>query len=70
MKVKKNDGTIAATRVVIVCDDNGRIHCLDADGLHEGTTFEYWSYPSTPNPDITNWTDPNQVDGLDGVYVG
>lgn len=44
--IQKNDGTSALTKVVVVADDNGYIHCLDATGNPDGTTTEYWTYPS------------------------
>jgi hypothetical protein len=34
------------TKVVIVADERGVIHCLDSEGNGNGTTREYWSYPS------------------------
>ncbi len=54
-------GVPTTTKVVIVADESGHIHCLDAAGNSDGTTTEYWAYPSTTTPD------PNEVDGLDGV---
>ncbi|MFZ4506301.1 MAG: PQQ-binding-like beta-propeller repeat protein [Fimbriimonas sp.] len=54
------------TKVVLVADEQGRIHCLDAAGLPNGNTLAYWTYPSTPDASVTGWTDPNQVAGLDG----
>jgi hypothetical protein len=52
-------GTPTATDVVIVADENGVIHCIDATGNGDGTTTEYWSYPSSPEQTIVNWFDPN-----------
>ncbi len=51
--------------VVIVAMDNGRIYCLDAQGLEAGgvptgRTQVYWTYPSETA------TDPNWVAGEDG----
>ena len=63
---KQGGGGTALTQVVIVADESGRIHCLDEAGNGDGTTNEYWSYPSTPNPAETNWQDPNLLDGSDG----
>ena len=60
-------GAPVAKKVVIVGDESGRLHCVDAVGNGDGTTTEYWSYPSTPDPNNPAWTDPNQVAGLDGV---
>ncbi|RYG85609.1 hypothetical protein EON77_05245, partial [bacterium] len=37
------------TNVVIIADERGRIHCLDAAGNGDGTTKVYWTYPSTPD---------------------
>lgn len=48
--------------LVIIADERGRLHCLDAEGRADGTTTCYWTYPSLktdPN------TDPNLVLGLD-----
>ncbi len=69
-------GTPTATDVVVVADENGVIHCLDATGNANGTTTEYWSYPSTPDTTNANWTDPNLDQTSDaypisgGVYDG
>ncbi len=65
--IKKNDGTTVDTRVTIIADERGYIHCLDQIGNLDGTTTEYWSYPSFADPNVTPTTDPNQVAGLDGV---
>lgn len=59
-------GAPALTDVVVVATENGRLYCLDALGNGDGTTNVYWTYPSTPDPDNTSWTDPNQVAGFDG----
>lgn len=48
--------------VIIAAMENGKIYCLDAAGLANGTTICYWSYPSE-----TNGADPNWVAGEDGV---
>jgi len=60
-------GTPVDKKVVIVADESGKIHCLDMVGNADGTTTEYWSYPSTPNPSNPNWADPNLVAGIDGT---
>lgn len=60
-------GAPALKKVVIVADERGVIHCLDYAGKGDGTTTEYWSYPSTKDPNDASWTDPNQVATLDGV---
>lgn len=52
-------GTPVPTKVVIVADESGKIHCLDEVGRGDGTTTEYWSYPSTPDLTDDNWIDPN-----------
>lgn len=57
--IRQNDGTIKQTRVAVVSDERGYIHCLDAAGNGDGTTTEYWSYPSIRNQSIANWKDPN-----------
>ncbi len=69
-RIRKANGTLAATNVVIIADENGRLHCLDAVGNSDGTTIEYWSYPSAARPLDPNYVDPNQgtlaVPGPDG----
>lgn len=51
------------TNVVIVADENGRLHCLDATGNGDGTTTCYWTYPSertlTADPNLEPGQDPN-----------
>lgn len=54
------------TDVVIVAAENGKIYCLDANGVG-GATQVYWTYPSTPDATNAGWTDPNHVAGEDGV---
>lgn len=54
---KTRDTDPVETQVVVVQDEAGVIHCLDAQGVDydssrnvvdlPGTTVEYWSYPST-----------------------
>ncbi|MDR3690287.1 MAG: hypothetical protein P4L46_12975 [Fimbriimonas sp.] len=60
--LQTDKSTYKMTQVVVVSDEAGYIHCLDATGNGDGTTTEYWSYPSTLG---TNGTDPNQVAGKD-----
>jgi hypothetical protein len=55
--------TIEERSVVIVADESGRIHCLDATGRGDGTTTEYWVYPSRRVP---GQVDPNLQAGIDG----
>lgn len=55
------------TQVVIVPDESGKIHCLDLVGNGDGTTTEYWSYPSTPNFGDNAWIDPNLSDIVAGT---
>lgn len=61
--------------VVLAFDEKGVIHCLDATGNANGTTTEYWSYPSTPATSA-GWADPNTNPNLDtnpipgGLYDG
>lgn len=57
VNILQQDGTRVLTNVVIVADENGVIHCLDAAGKADGTTTEYWSYPSVR--DSGNGADPN-----------
>jgi outer membrane protein assembly factor BamB len=52
--------------LVLVASEDGKIHALDRQGLGDGTTVEYWTYPSTRDVENPNWTDPNHVAGLDG----
>lgn len=59
-------GGLAERPVVIVAAENGKLYCLDAVGNADGTTNIYWTYPSTPDPDNSSWTDPNHVGGEDG----
>ena len=66
-QVRLPGGSVEERDVVIVAAENGRIYCLDAYGNGDGTTNIYWTYPSTPDPDDTAWSDPNHVTGLDGV---
>jgi hypothetical protein len=62
-QIRKNTGgqPIEDTNVVIIADESGHLHCVDAAGNGDGTTTEYWAYPSTVIPD------PNAVAGEDGV---
>jgi hypothetical protein len=66
VNIVKTGGTKVLTQVVIVADENGRIHCLDEAGNGDGTTTEYWSYPSTPDPTNPNYQDPNLTNNVDG----
>lgn len=50
---------LVSTDVVVVADEKGVIHCLDAAGNANGSTTEYWSYPSTPDQNNSAWFDPN-----------
>lgn len=43
---KTRGGTPEETKVVFIADETGHIHCLDAAGNGDGTTREYWCYPS------------------------
>jgi hypothetical protein len=67
IKMDTTSNPPVATDVTIVAAENGRIYCLDSNGNGNGTTNVYWTYPSTPDPSNSSWTDPNQVAGLDGV---
>ena len=51
------NGAPVDTRVVVVADEAGVIHCLDAAGRGDGTTVEYWRYPSLKRD--VNYRDPN-----------
>ena len=70
-RIKLSNGKVVATSVVIIADESGHIHCLDAVGNKDGTTTEYWSYPSMARPNDLNYIDPNQgttaAPGMDGV---
>ena len=59
-------GTVTKN-IVIFGDESGRLHCVDANGNADGTTTEYWTYPSTPDKNNPSWTDPNFTVGEDGV---
>ncbi|MEQ1822690.1 MAG: PQQ-binding-like beta-propeller repeat protein [Fimbriimonadaceae bacterium] len=61
-----NGGPIVQTPVVLLATEDGKLTCLDATGNGNGTTNVYWTYPSTPDPSVVGWTDPNQVAGEDG----
>ncbi len=71
-RVRQSSGAAPIdTNVVIIADEAGRIHCLDADGNVDGTTTSYWTYPSLSD----NVSDPNLQPGQDptdpnvlGVY--
>ncbi|AIE85774.1 PQQ-binding-like beta-propeller repeat protein [Fimbriimonas ginsengisoli] len=56
--IRDNDalGTLVSRKVVVVADENGVLHCLDATGNPDNTTTEYWRYPSTRD---SNGLDPN-----------
>jgi hypothetical protein len=61
--VRDTPGSAPVERnLVIVADERGRLHCLDAEGRPDGTTTCYWTYPSL-KADST--TDPNLMVGLD-----
>jgi len=45
-QIRKTGGALETTKVVVVADENGTLHCLDAIGKPDGTTTEYWTYPS------------------------
>ena len=49
------------TDVVLIADERGRIHCVDAMGNGDGTTTCYWTYPSSTD----NVNDPNLQPGQD-----
>jgi hypothetical protein len=69
VNIKQADGTVVPkmTQVALVADETGHIHCLDYLGNGDGTTREYWCYPSVnPNPANTTWQDPNCTAGIDG----
>ena len=64
VNLRRSDGTLAPTQVAIVAAEDGRIYCLDARGNGTGSTTVYWSYPSIPDQNDPNWSDPN--DPIDG----
>jgi hypothetical protein len=60
-----------ATNVVLIADERGYLHCVDATGNGDGTTTCYWTYPTQTDP----VNDPNLQPGQDptdpnnlGVY--
>jgi outer membrane protein assembly factor BamB len=59
-------GPLVSRSVTLAAAENGRIYCLDSQGNGDGTTTCLWTYPSTPDPNNSSWTDPNQVSGEDG----
>lgn len=59
VRILQPGGGLVDTKVTLVADESGRIHCLDFRGNGDGTTTEYWSYPSTPDYTDPNWVDPN-----------
>lgn len=61
-----NGGPIVSANVVLIATEDGRIHCVSAEGNPDGTTNVYWTYPSTPDPANPSWTDPNAVAAEDG----
>jgi len=54
-------GTPVEKNLVILADERGRLHCLDADGRGDGTAKVYWTYPSTLPANL----DPNLSPGRD-----
>jgi hypothetical protein len=77
--VRLSPGTDPVERnLVLVADERGRIHCLDAEGSADGTTTCYWTYPSqrsdTTDPNINLNLDTNdpagqRFDGENGVRL-
>lgn len=65
--VKNSAGATLETKVVLVLDESGKIHCLDEAGRGDGTTTEYWSYPSTPNYNDADWVDKNLSEVVAGA---
>jgi hypothetical protein len=63
VRLRQSDGSLASKNVVIVADEAGRIHCLDANGRGGGATTEYWQYPSRQR--TATYVDPNFIDGID-----
>ncbi|HEY0868010.1 MAG TPA: PQQ-binding-like beta-propeller repeat protein, partial [Fimbriimonas sp.] len=61
---------VVQTPVVIVADERGVLHCLDAVGNGDGTTTTYWTYPSTRDSSYADWIDRNAYQGFDGTYDG
>ena len=62
--IRQSNGTLVPTQVLVVAAEDGRIYCLDARGNGTGSTTVYWAYPSIPDRNNPNWTDPN--DPIDG----
>ncbi|HWP30958.1 MAG TPA: hypothetical protein VNK96_04415 [Fimbriimonadales bacterium] len=71
VNIRKSNGVVEPTEVVIVCAEDGRIYCLDANGnAANGTTTVYWAYPSIPDVNDPNWKDPNEtIDGPPGNQI-
>ena len=49
------------TDVVLIADERGRLHCVDAIGNGDGTTTNYWTYPTSTD----DLSDPNLQPGQD-----
>jgi len=64
VNLRLSNGSLAPTQVVITAAEDGRIYCLDARGNGTGSTTVYWAYPSVPDRNDPNWSDPN--DPIDG----
>ncbi|MFQ3586140.1 MAG: PQQ-binding-like beta-propeller repeat protein [Fimbriimonadaceae bacterium] len=62
-------GPLVPRAVVITATENGRLFCLDAEGLPGGRTQVLWTYPSLPRPDDPSWTDPNEASDEDGSGI-
>jgi hypothetical protein len=65
-----------ATNIVLIADERGRLHCVDANGNGDGTTNVYWTYPSirsaATDPNINVGLDPTdpinqEFDGINGA---
>ena len=60
--VRLAPGAIPVSKnVVLIADERGRIHCVDASGNGDGTTTCYWTYPSSMDSSV----DPNLMPGQD-----
>lgn len=70
VNIRKNTNVVEPTEVVFVAAEDGRIYCLDAAGDGAGGTIVYWAYPSIPDVNDPNWSDPNDSrDGPEGNRI-
>ncbi|GIV01977.1 MAG: hypothetical protein KatS3mg015_0807 [Fimbriimonadales bacterium] len=70
VNIRKSNNVVEPTECVFVAAEDGRIYCLDAAGDGNGGTIVYWAYPSIPDTNDPNWSDPNDsIDGPEGNRI-